>query len=422
MYFNHKHGCQKCYTVGEYDPNVRRTCFANFNSDKRTNSGFRDRYQPVHHRGKSILEDITDSEGNPLIDMVKQFPTSDPLHLLEVGIMKRLFHMWIKGTTTFKNKWSKDLQALLSTYIYFCNKELPNDINRKVRGLNYIKFWKATEFRTFLLYFGIVAFKAALNEEEYTHFLYLSLATRLCSCKYYVKQKSLKTIARKLFSSYCNNFVKIYGRNEVVSNVHNISHICDDVDEFGTLTDISTYPFENFLHDIKLHIQPSNTPIQQISRRLAERSLDKENEQFNFELKRLERASWVPTVKYVYKQSNEYFYKFIQITPNVSLSVRKIGDKWFLTKNGDIVEMKYVSVIRNSFIIHGMPIANKTDFFTRPYSSHKSDIYVSKGEKGQEKIYECHEIKAKMVCFSYDNSYVFIPLLHSFDECTEFYP
>lgn len=48
----------------------------------RTDTNFRNRYQPEHHHFKSVLEELP-------IDMVKAFPTSDALHLFDLGIMKR---------------------------------------------------------------------------------------------------------------------------------------------------------------------------------------------------------------------------------------------------------------------------------------------------------------------------------------------
>lgn len=47
----------------------------------RTDELFRSRFQPGHHKGDSILERLP-------IDMIKAFPTSDSLHLLDLGVMK----------------------------------------------------------------------------------------------------------------------------------------------------------------------------------------------------------------------------------------------------------------------------------------------------------------------------------------------
>lgn len=37
-----------------------------------------------------------------------------------------------------------------------------------------------------------------------------------------------------------------------------------------------------------------------------------------------------------------------------------------------------------------------------------------------KKLYNVNEIKAKLLCLSYKNQNVFIPILHSVDECLEF--
>lgn len=51
-------------------------------AELRTDEHFRSRYQPQHHLGYSVLEKLQ-------IDMIRAFPTSDSLHLLDLGIMKR---------------------------------------------------------------------------------------------------------------------------------------------------------------------------------------------------------------------------------------------------------------------------------------------------------------------------------------------
>lgn len=286
---NHRYGCQKCLGVGVYDKNERRTYFSEFNKAKRTDDHFRNRLQPIHHKEKSILEDLKNTDGSPLIDMIKQFPISDPLHLLEQGVMKRLLNIWIKGTLIYIKKWSKDTILSLSAKIFQFNKERPSDIKRAVRAMQFLKFWKATEFRTILLYYGIVAFKDILDEESYVHFLQLCLAVRICSCRTYLAR--YKSTARIYFSQFCEIFFKIYGSTAVVSNIHNVCHISDDVDQFGPLPETSTYPFEDYLHTIKSRVQATNDPIEQIARRLIEISQNLENDNVNLDLKNGEKAT-----------------------------------------------------------------------------------------------------------------------------------
>lgn len=102
VYFNHKYGCQKCCVVGVHDKDARRVHFHQFDQPGRTDSSFRNRLCPNHHKGMSPFEELTDRDGSPLLDMVKQFPTSDSLHLLEVGVMKKKLKMWMKGTSVYR--------------------------------------------------------------------------------------------------------------------------------------------------------------------------------------------------------------------------------------------------------------------------------------------------------------------------------
>lgn len=48
----------------------------------RTDDKFRHRFQPQHHLTDSLLERLS-------INMIDGFPTSDSLHLLDLGLMKR---------------------------------------------------------------------------------------------------------------------------------------------------------------------------------------------------------------------------------------------------------------------------------------------------------------------------------------------
>lgn len=84
--FNHRHGCQKCMIQGEYFRSMSFHRIVVTDAERyrelRTDQRFRERYQPEHHLLRSVLEDLP-------IDMIKAFPVSDSLHLIDLGIMKR---------------------------------------------------------------------------------------------------------------------------------------------------------------------------------------------------------------------------------------------------------------------------------------------------------------------------------------------
>lgn len=165
--FNHRFGCQKCSVEGEYIEH--RMCFIDQNAPRRTNESFRFRDQPIHHKEKSPFEDLE-------IDMITSFPSSDPLHLLELGVMRKCLNRWVFGESKYKGKWSKPLNELATRLLLKCQHEMPLDIHRAVRGLDTLRHWKGLEFRTFILYVGCVILKQVIN-------IILSLLLSACLSK-----------------------------------------------------------------------------------------------------------------------------------------------------------------------------------------------------------------------------------------------
>lgn len=153
--FNHRNGCQKCVVVGEYLKEFHRMCFPNLDASRRTNNSFRNRAQSTHHKERSPFEDLN-------IDMITSFPTSDPLHLLELGVMRKCLYRWVFGNKKYNSKWSKAVVDFASRLLMKCQNEMPADIHRAVRGLNTLRHWKGLEYRTFLLYVGCVTLRQVL--------------------------------------------------------------------------------------------------------------------------------------------------------------------------------------------------------------------------------------------------------------------
>lgn len=381
--------------------------FPKIDGIRRTDEMFRQRVQYQHHKEKSLIEDLN-------IDMINAFPTSDPLHLLELGIMKTCLSRWVFGKKGYHRKWKSDLVKNVSNVLIKFNKQMPSDIHRSVRSLNSLKYWKGVEYRTFLLYIGIVALKDALPLFEYTHFLTLCCAVTICSCGSYQKYIPL---AKQMFDAYINGYINIYGRDTITSNVHNLTHITEDMENLGisNLMDISTYKYENCLRLIGLNLRNCNLPLEQISRRITEAFNSTKLVQYDLEINERPRE-FIPQVQYEVKNSCDKMYNKILVKPNVMLSNRKHGDKWFLTRTGDIVKFNYAIEKGKSFQICGSRIKNKEAFFTSPLDSKKLHIYQSDGELDDDfSFYDVDQVMVKLVCLSIDQVLVTIPLLHSLE-------
>lgn len=149
MNFNSKHGCQKCECVGEYSYQFRKISFPNIEAVRRTNTSFRQRSTKEHHKETSLLERLD-------IDMIYTFPSSDPLHLLDLGIVKKCMVRWIYGEKGYNGKWSTNKIETVSRLLENCQQYKPSDIHRAIRNLKCLKKWKAVEFRTVLIYISVL--------------------------------------------------------------------------------------------------------------------------------------------------------------------------------------------------------------------------------------------------------------------------
>lgn len=293
----------------------------------------------------------------------------------------------------------------VAQFLAKCNETRPREIHRKIRSFDNIKFWKATEFRTFLLYIGVVFLKNHITPAEYEMFKVLFCATTICSSNMY---KKLLPAARSLFADFTEMHINLYGEQSITINIHNTSHVVDDVEQFGPLNTISAYPFENQLHQLKMKLQQCNYPLQQVARRLIERSQCKNNLLWNHQgpnFPVLENDFFLP--------DGSVAYNCIKYKANTTLSNTE-KDKWFLTKSNHIIEFAYfVRDGHGNNLIFGSALKNTGDFFETPFESKLLNIFSSDGDKNEPEYFKLETIKAKMYCLPSEGSLVFIPLLHT---------
>lgn len=403
--FMARHGCQKCTVVGQYSRKYKRMSFPAIDANRRTDHSFRLRHDALHHKESSPLEKLN-------IDMIYSIPSSDPLHLLDLGVMRRCMFRWVYGAKGYIRKWSKARIERASRLLENCQKFMPREIHRAVRNLNDLRKWKGVEFRTILIYVGFVVLKEILPDNEYEHFLRLACAARICYSK---SLKHFHSVANKCFIQYIQQYINIYGRHMIGSNVHLLSHIVEDLHQNrrDNLMDMSTYRFENSLRLIGLELKSGNRPLEQVSRRIIERSQLQKPIDFR---KTFESKEYQQEMFYEKKRESVVTYDKIQFSPDFALSNRKFADSWFLTKFGEIVKMLHVIKIGNEYKIVGSVIKQKNAFFPDPVNSIKLKIFCSDGILcNGTRIFGIESIVAKMICLPCDEKFVLIPMLHTMD-------
>lgn len=119
---------------GEYSLLSRRMSYPIIDAERRTDHSFRARIEPQHHKlGVSPMEELP-------IDMIFGFPTSDPLHLLELGVMRKCLYRWVLGAKRYQGKWKRTQVERISQLLRQTNLTMPSDIHRSVRTLNNLRY------------------------------------------------------------------------------------------------------------------------------------------------------------------------------------------------------------------------------------------------------------------------------------------
>lgn len=365
MHHNAFKGCSKCEeTREEGSESVHTTKIGVL----RTDESFRNRTHLLHHHEKyHFMQTTLEAIG---IQMVSQIPI-DPMHLLDLGLGKKLIGYFNEAKLTHI-----DCEAISK---HLCEKVKPNtpcEFSRTCQPLDDVSVWKATDFRQFLCYTGMVVLKDKLDNNVYYHFLLLVCAYRLLSqqnCEQNVG------IAQKLLERFVELFPSVYGRDSIVYNVHELLHLSACVTQFGTLDSFSCYKFENFMQYIKKDIRSPTNILQQVYNRM------KENEKFPTERK----------------------YKFDEF----SLSPKNMSDS-FCAINQIPIKIVKINVERN--LISGHRCLNINSFFDAPLNS-KIDLGIVTYTvlETNVEIFKYSDVKYKFFRIPMnDDLYVLIPILH----------
>lgn len=374
--------------------------YPNITAPLRTDTEFRNRTDSDHHNKTSPLEELP-------INMVDDFPVADSLHLLDLGIMKRCLKGFTHGSFNFRTKWSaRDIEEI-SNWLQLSNKFKPVEIHRAIRKLDSLSFWKGVEFRTFLLYLGIVILKMHLPNDAYHHFLLLFCAVTICTSEFYHHHLDL---ADRLLHDYIEQYITIYGIDSINSNVHNLCHMVNDVKKFGPLPNFSAYPFENRLGYIKRLLRNGNRPLPQIAKRLGELSdneISIKNEK-KFPFLSNEQKNIVHPVK-----DCKNIFNSIEIQLGFHLKTDE-RNQWFMTNNNIIVKMINATEFHEELYIFGQSIKKLKEFFERPIKSSKLNIYCSDAlQFNPASLYKICDIKCKLFSIPYKQNLVFVPIIHT---------
>ena len=172
----------------------------------------------------------------------------DYMHAVLIGVVKMLMTLWF-DKAYIKEPWSinKQLPAVDERLV---NIKPPNCISRVARKIGqYLCHWKASEFRSFLFYYGLPCLYGILEDEYFQHFLLLVESIWLMN-RSSISIKDLKK-SKALLLHFCMQVEGLYGNRYETFNVHCLLHLTRCVKCLGPLWSCSCFWYEDYNGDIR---------------------------------------------------------------------------------------------------------------------------------------------------------------------------
>ncbi|KAM3613128.1 uncharacterized protein V6R79_020974 [Siganus canaliculatus] len=267
--FNGKYGCAKCEQPGQTvktgeKGHVHAFPFqgADPKGPPRTHKGMVDDAKMAFD-SKSIVHGI---KGPTFLSKLKSFDLVlgtgiDYMHSVLLGVMRLLIFLW------FSTEFSRCAFSIVRS-VSEVDKRMreiqPPFFIRFPRSLtSHRMFFKASEYRSILLYFGPVVFRGILAGPYYNHFLLLSEAVFILLMECITPAQI--DHAEKLLWNFCSQMSGLYGERYMTANMHLLVHLADSVRALGPLWTHSCFHFEDKNgHLLRLIHGTQNVPAQMV--------------------------------------------------------------------------------------------------------------------------------------------------------------
>ena len=177
----------------------------------------------------------------PKFDIVEGIAI-DYMHGVLLGVQKLLVSLWFSDT--HKGKSFNNCDKLCDVDKRLLSIKPTLNISRLPRSIqNDLKYWKASEFRSFLLYYGAPVMSGILDTERFCHFL-LFVNAIFILLKIKATECDIANAESMLFQ-FVKHFSLLYDTCYMTLNVNQLVHLADSVRSLGPLYTHSCFSFED---------------------------------------------------------------------------------------------------------------------------------------------------------------------------------
>lgn len=176
----------------------------------------------------------------PYVDGVKSVAI-DYMHLVCLGTVRLLLKLWFNISHSLNNFSLYRYTDIVDSRLE--NIRPPHVISRQPRSISdHLKFWKASELRSWFLYYSVPCIADLLPPIFLYHYCsFVEGIFLLCQSSI-----SFSDINRseKLLQYFVFMFSSLYGEKYITINVHSLLHLPQTVRELGPLWSVSCFSFE----------------------------------------------------------------------------------------------------------------------------------------------------------------------------------
>lgn len=212
-------------------------------------------------KGRTPLYDI------PLINIIQQVPSLEPMHTFFAGFILRDF----ESMQTYSNRALSCYLGLLQREVLQSrmNAVFPNsNFKRSLDPFSKVSTWKCNQKADFFFLLGPVVFRSLLSEVAYQHYLLLVyLISRFWNGG--VKKDEFRFLSQ-LIDSYLTDHEFIYPKTDQTSNLHQIQHLIHNFENIGPYKDKNAFVFESINGECGDMILGSVCLLEQLASRTEE--------------------------------------------------------------------------------------------------------------------------------------------------------
>ena len=245
MQFNGLYGCSWCHSPGQQVKKGKgsvRVYQSKNDFELRSDETVRNCAKDAHRTGKAVLGVKGPSPLSllPGFDMACGFVV-DYMHCVDLGLTRQMSHMWFDSK--YHNRPWYIGKSIAKIDEHLLNMMPPSNVTRAPRSLLTRAYWKANEWRAFLLFYAPVVLRDVLPERFYHHMVQIS-AIMFSLQSDFISRADIDSISTCI-QNFVSNFEMLYGVEHMSYNVHLLLHMADSVRDWGPIWCYSAYSFES---------------------------------------------------------------------------------------------------------------------------------------------------------------------------------